>query len=250
MTANRVFKYKFFHREPYTELYLKSDIAELVLEPHDEDFIDLSGMVIGGKISDVEIIREQEKNILRVSISSKKEAAVFNIKAKIRIPINKIPTKIFVTSDSGDIRLDGLPIKSIYLHTNNGDITLLGVDGKKVEAENINGDIYIRGGTYREMKASSTNGDILVDLEAINGRLVFETINGEIRFVTTNDSNVIIEASTINGVINIQNEQLLTVKTSENRFFQGMLGDGDGEALLKSVNGQIKIEVLESVKEE
>jgi len=250
MSANRVFKYRFFHREPYSELYIKSDIAELVLEPHDEEFIDLSGMVIGGKISDVDVIREQEKNILRISISSKKEAPVFNIKAKIRIPINKIPTKIFVTSDSGDIRLDGLPSKNIYLYTNNGDIMLLGVDGKKVEAENINGDIYIRGGNYQELSLTSTNGDILVEVEGINGRMVLETINGEIRFITTNDSNLILEASTINGMINIQNKEYMTIKSLESKFFQGMLKDGEGEAILKSVNGIIKIEVLEAPKEE
>lgn len=250
MTASRVFKYRFFHRNTYKELYIKSDIAELVLEPHDEEFIDLSGMVIGGKVSDVNIIREQEKNILRISISSKKETPVFSIKAKVRIPINRIPSKIFVTSDSGDIRLDGLPTKNIYMYTNNGDILLLGVDGKKVEAENINGDIYIRGGNFGELSITSTNGDIFVELESVNGRIILESINGEIRFITTNDSNMIIEASTINGLINIQNKEFLTIKAVENKFFQGMLGDGKGETLIKSINGIIRVEVLESVKEE
>lgn len=250
MTANRVFKYRFFHRNTYSELYIKTDIAELVLEPHDDEFIDLSGMVIGGKISDIDVIREQDKNVLRISITSKKETPVFSIKAKIRIPINKIPSRIFVTSDSGDIRLDGLPTRNIYMYANNGDIMLLGVEGKKVDAENINGDIYIRGGNYNELSISSTNGDIFVELEGINGRLVLESINGEIRLITTNDSDTIIEASTINGLINIQNREFLMVKAMENRFFQGMLGDGKGETIIKSVNGIIKIEILEAIKEE
>ncbi len=250
MASNRVFKYRFFHREPYAELYVKSDIAELILEPHDEEFIDLSGMVLGGKISDVDVVREQEKNILRISIMSKRERPVFNIKAKLRIPINKIPSKMIITSDSGDIRLDGLPTKTIYLYTNNGDILLLGSKGNKLEVENINGDIYIRGGKYKNLSASSTNGDVLIELEGTDDRIVIETINGEIRFLTTNDSNLIIEASTINGMINIQNKEYMTIKSMDNRFFQGMIGDGNGEAILKTVNGIIKIEILEATKEE
>lgn len=244
----KVFKQKYFHREPFLEVYVKADIGELVVEPHDEDYIDLSGMVIGGTTRDINVSHEEEASSLRIYISPTNPAKIVDVKAKIRIPVAKNPKKFIAGLDTGNIRIDGLNVGTIVLESNNGDITTLGVKGGEGRLSSINGDIYVRGGEFNSLNITSTNGDIRLELSMARGKAIIENINGEIRLLISEDSDTFIEASSINGVIYLHDDEgKLNIKSMDKRFLQGVLGEGRSEAILKTINGPIRIEVLRKI---
>lgn len=249
-SKSRVFRHKFYQKKPFRELIMKADIAELVIEPHDDDYIDLSGMVLGGQVSDVIVDHEEVDGRVSIYIRKKEEVRFFDIKVKMRIPVDRILDLLGVSLDVGDIRVDGLPVKKMYLYTANGDVMIGGVSGEDIKLESINGNIYVRGGEISNLNLSSTNGDLRIEMHIEKSRLAAEDINGKIRLLITEKSNAIIEATTINGQIKIYNKEKIRVKTDEKKFFQGLIGEGNSEIVLKTVNGNIKIEILTELMRE
>ena len=246
-SRSRVFRYKFYQKQPFRELIMKADLAELVIEPHDEDFIDLSGMILGGQISDVIVDHEEKDGRASIYIRKKEEVKFFDIKVKMRIPISSILDLLGVSLDVGDIRVDGLPVKKMYLYTANGDVMIGGVTADDIKLESINGDIYVRGGKIKKLNVSSTNGKLIIEAHVEKSRMVGEDINGEIRLLITENSNAFIEATTINGIVKVFNKEKIKVISEDDKFFQGMIGNGESEIILKSVNGNIKIEILKEI---
>ena len=250
-SRSRVFRHKFYPRKPFKEIFIKADLAELVVEPHDEEYLDLSGMVLGGAVSDVLLDHEEVNGTLRITIRNKEGHRFFDIKVKMRIPINTLLDLFGASLDMGDIRVDGLPVKKMYLYTANGDIMIGGVSAGEVKLESINGDIYVRGGEIKNLHISSTNGDVRIESHVEDSRIKADDINGEIRLLITENSNALIEASSVNGLIKVYNREKMRIKASEERFLQGMLGEGGSDVILNTVNGNIRIEVLaESLPEE
>lgn len=246
----RVFRHKYYQRKPFRELTVKADLAELVIEPHDEDYIDLSGMVLGGRVSDVVVDHEESDGRVSIYIRRKEGIKFIDVKVKMRIPITQSLNLLGVSLDVGDIRIDGLPIKKMYLYTANGDVMIGGVSAENTKLESINGDIYVRGGEIASLNLSSTNGDIIIETYLKSSRVVADDINGEIRLLITENSSVFIEATTINGKVSIYNEEKIKVKSRERKIFQGIIGGGEAEAILKTVNGNIKIEILKEIGSE
>lgn len=246
-SRSRVFRYKFYQKQLFRELIMKADLAELIIEPHDEDFIDLSGMVLGGQVSDVIVDHEESEGRVSIYIRKKNEVKFFDIKVKMRIPITRILDLLGISLDVGDIRVDGLPVKKMYLYTANGDIMIGGVSAEDIKLESINGDIYVRGGEINNLNISSTNGDLRMEIHLEKSRFVAEDINGEIRLLITENSNAFIEATTINGIIKVFNKEKIKMKSEEEKFFQGLIGEGESEVVLKTVNGNIRIEILKKM---
>ena len=249
-SGSRVFRHRFYQKQPFRELIMKADLAELVIEPHDENFIDLSGMVLGGQVSDVIVDHEENDGRVSIYIRKKDKVKFFDIKVKMRIPIIEILDLLGVSLDVGDIRVDGLPVKKMYLYTANGDVMIGGVSAEDTKLESINGDVYVRGGKINNLDISSTNGDLRMEVHLKKSRIIAEDINGEIRMLITENSNAFIEATTINGMIRVFNKEKIKVMTEEEKFFQGLVGEGKSEIVLKTVNGNIKIEILKELMAE
>jgi hypothetical protein len=243
---SKVFKQQYYPKTGLREIFIKGDIGELVIEPHDEDFIDISGMVIGGDASDVLVDQEEIDNIFRIGIYSKDEKKVFNVKVKIRIPLSIRLTLLSVNTDMGDIRIDGLPVKKMALYSSNGDIIVGGVAGEEVKIESINGDLYVRGGSIKRLNATSTNGDIRVEIQEAGSNIKINNINGMIRLLITKDTDVKVRASTINGIIKTYNKEYFIDLDYQNRYLMGILGKGNNEVILDNVNGNIRIDILET----
>jgi DUF4097 and DUF4098 domain-containing protein YvlB len=247
---SKVFKEKLHPKKPLRELFIRADIAELVIEPHDEDYLDLSGMILGGDASDVAVEHDEVNGRISINIWSKSEYKIFDIKVKLRIPVQYKLSLLTVSLDTGDIRVDGLPVGKIYLYTANGDIMAGGVSGEEMKLESINGDLYIRGGEITKLDISSTNGDIRIETHIEKATIKTNNINGEIRLLITEESDADIQASTVNGKIRVYNKDKFSELSEDKQYLKGKLGEGESEVLLNTVNGDIKIEILETISRE
>ncbi len=246
MAGKRVFHKRVTPKNPIRRVYINADISEIVIEPHDVDYIDVSGMVLGGSASDLSLDLREAEDTITLSISKKETSKIYyDVKTKVRIPNKPRLATLAVNVKVGDIRLDGFEADKIVISTANGDVICGGVKSNEAVLESINGDILIRGGEYDALNLKTTNGDALIELEVLRkSRCVIECINGEIRLNITEASNAVIEANTLNGRVLVYDTDKFKEVTLEEKFFRGILGSGDAELLIKNVNGDVRIEVL------
>jgi len=121
----------------------------------------------------------------------------------------------------------------------NGRISLTGLNGK-VTAHTSNGAVtgaQLSG----PVDAETTNGAVRVDLSAIGGPVTLRTTNGGVRLTLPRTANADLEASCVNGGINVSG---LTLQASEQsrRRVAGKLNAGGPLVSLHTTNGGIQVE--------
>jgi DUF4097 and DUF4098 domain-containing protein YvlB len=129
---------------------------------------------------------------------------------------------------------------SVECSTSNGAITIEDTNGN-VKLKTSNGEITARN-HYGELDAKTSNGTIDADVVLPEGGDCFlKTSNGKIYLSVPEETSAMIEASTSNGGIEIDNIALTVISMEKKKDLKGKMGDGDGEIRLETSNGSIRI---------
>jgi hypothetical protein len=129
----------------------------------------------------------------------------------------------------------------VTLNSLNGSIKLTGVSGQ-IFAEGTNGSIELTDVTGVS-KVQTVNGKIKAVLqEASDGPMEFTAANGSIDLTIKSDFDADLEASTVRGGINIDDQFGITVqKEMVGQRARGQIGSGGEPLRISTVNGSMSI---------
>jgi len=123
----------------------------------------------------------------------------------------------------------------------NADVTLTGVQGT-FTLENTNGG-FRGAGVSGSLIATTVNGMIDVDFDAITGDVTATTVNGPVRIGLPESANVTLEATTVNGGVNVDDALRFTPTLSERLKVRGQVNEGGPKVVLQTTNGPVRIGV-------
>ena len=122
----------------------------------------------------------------------------------------------------------------------NGSIRISDVGGTMSVAA-ANGSIELNS-VSGQGKFVTVNGKIRAQLEQLNGPLELIDTNGSIEVTTRPDINANLEATTVHGSINIDDQFGVTVqKEIVGNHARGQIGSGGASFKITTVNGSIKL---------
>jgi len=179
--------------------------------------------------------QEAQANIddIKISVSEDTISGVLSI--DVNIPINvevdhgcnitlKLPSSLSLDleSISGAIEIQGTKAEAT-LETVNGAIA----------AKNHNGDLI----------ASTSNGTIDADIVLPDqGECMLSTLNGSITLSIPDTISAMIDASTVNGTVEVDRNLGIVITREEKKKFKGKMGNGEGQIELETVNGDVRVE--------
>lgn len=148
-------------------------------------------------------------------------------------------------SVSGDITIQGDGAEGDFEAASvSGDIEVTGLSGS-VHAESVSGDVDVQGGTYQEVHFEAVNGDLTFKgALAPDGELSMESVNGSVE-IELNEAltSARIDIETFNGRIRncFGPEPRRTSKYSPGLELRFVLGEGDAEIEIETLNGSISL---------
>ncbi len=228
-------------------LNIEADIADIIIEPHENSNIIVYGYAYGGEVPECEALNINRDILIKIS-KGRGESRLYTVKAKIIVPPDMITDELTVRTNIGDIRVDGLPIKNLNLTTLNGDILLGGITSETIRVNISNGDILLRGGEYGNVELTTINGDIRIEIQMKKGfTLTASTNNGKIKLGMPLDASAEVHASTMKGTISIGKKDKFRRVEKIDREYYLLAGDGDAKIYLNAVNGDISINLLKEI---
>lgn len=136
---------------------------------------------------------------------------------RIRVPAG---VAVSLKTDNGGIRLDNLS-GAITASTTNGGINGQGLSGA-VEADVVNGGVQL-------------------GLAALRGDVHVSTTNGGVRLDLPRDVRAALDATCVNGGIDVDEDFMLQASTSSRRRLAGTINGGGPRISASTVNGGIRI---------
>jgi hypothetical protein len=125
----------------------------------------------------------------------------------------------------------------IECSTSNGAITIVDAEGD-AELWTSNGAITVRN-HHGELNAKTSNGAIDADVVLSKREdCILKTSNGVITLSIPDETSAMMEASTSNGKVEIEDLPITVIKM-EKTGFKGKMGNGEGKIELETSNGNI-----------
>lgn len=231
-----------FEVEEGTEFILSNVNGFIHIEGWDKNEIDVSAEIkvkapsrreaekIFGKI-DFEVERRGKRLFIKADLPRVRKTKLFVFEGgeqasiaiyyTVRVPRS---TDIELGTVNGDI--EARDITGVFdMHATNGDLVLESMSGEGT-AHTTNGSVEC------EIVSFPENGDL--SLKSVNGRLVLRL---------PEDAGGRLDAKTINGKIDLEIRLREKVRVKRSSV-KGVIGDGDGEIVLRTVNGSITIEAF------
>jgi hypothetical protein len=128
---------------------------------------------------------------------------------------------------------------SVTLRTENGRIRLENISGQ-IQAVTSNGGIDGEG-LSGSLSAEVVNGGIEVELASVTGDVTLSSVNGGIEIELPADVRASLEATCVNGGINIDDRLGMTVTETTRRSVTGSLNGGGVKISANTVNGGVRI---------
>ena len=120
----------------------------------------------------------------------------------------------------------------IEIQDTKAEATLETVNGA-IAAKNHDGDLI----------ASTSNGTIDADIVLPDqGECMLSTLNGNITLSIPDTISAMIDASTVNGTVEVDRNLGIVITREEKKKFKGKMGNGEGQIELKTVNGDVRVE--------
>jgi hypothetical protein len=143
------------------------------------------------------------------------------------------------TSDSVHFRVRVPAGVRFVGRTANGRVAASGLRGP-VEAQTVNGDIDIQ--TSGEARAETINGSIIARLDSVAAAVSLKTVNGNVTVKVPPCAQMEVEAHTTSGAVTAS---LPWARTDDAlNHFSGVLGRGGSRLDLRTVNGDIFLQLL------
>ena len=128
---------------------------------------------------------------------------------------------------------------AVHLKSDNGRIRLEGLSAK-VTASTINGSISSRA-LSGPVSIDATNGDVQIDLAAVGGDVQVSTINGNVRLELPAGLEAMLEATCVNGSVDVDAALMLQESESSRRRVAGTFNGGGPRISVATVNGGIRV---------
>ncbi len=123
----------------------------------------------------------------------------------------------------------------------NGGVRIEGVQGP-VRASTVNGDLDATG-LMGDAKLETVNGSVEASFEQMGSgqRVTVESVNGGVRVYIPEDSDVSVDAETVNG--SLKNDFGLDVKKGKwvGADMKGSIGSGAARLSAETVNGSVRV---------
>ena len=186
----------------------------------------------------IEIRLQERKKSLNIEVERKKKhkysiSVSFNIRVPHEMSVNASTVNggINVTALEGDMELS----------TVNGGINCNQIDGS-IEASTVNGGLNLSS-VSGDVEASTVNGGIVCNsVDTTPSSIELSAVNGSIELGLKGKLNSSLEANTMNGKIRISGIDIELPKKNA-KHLTTVLGDGEGDYELNTVNGSIHISV-------
>ena len=119
---------------------------------------------------------------------------------EVTLPDQDLET-VRIETTQGDIELDGVQAKEIYLTTVNGDVDLSDVAADLLDYHSTNGDLDYRQAEVKRLNLETTNGDCRV-VGAI-GDVAASLISGDLLLTKRDETPAAMKVSTVSGDVKI-----------------------------------------------
>ncbi|WP_298078048.1 DUF4097 family beta strand repeat-containing protein [uncultured Abiotrophia sp.] len=119
---------------------------------------------------------------------------------EVTLPDQDLET-VRIETTQGDIELDGIQAKEIYLTTVNGDVDLSDVTADLLDYHSTNGDLDYRLAEVKRLNLETTNGDCRV-VGAI-GDVAASLISGDLLLTKRDETPASMKVSTVSGDVKI-----------------------------------------------
>ncbi|MGX7013282.1 daptomycin-sensing surface protein LiaX [Vagococcus silagei] len=119
---------------------------------------------------------------------------------KIYLP-DRVYDHLAIKMLNGDIDLDNIDTKDVYLKTTNGDMKISNFTATMLEIDGVNSEVAIKDSTINDLLGELVNGDVTVRGNVVNSKI--NLINGDIRVTAKVSVFRRVEASIVNGSIKI-----------------------------------------------
>lgn len=186
-------------------------------------------------VREVRSASEEQSQALLQKVEMREEVSLHRVRVEARLdPSQARRPQLFVTYY---VRVPaGL---AVSFKTDNGAIRLERLTGQ-VTASTTNGGITSRG-LSGPVTAAAVNGGVQIDLASVGGDVRVSTTNGGVRVELPSDAKATLDATCVNGGIDL--DEGLGVQTSEvsRRRVAGTLNGGGPRIVAQTVNGGIRI---------
>ncbi|HZL93978.1 MAG TPA: DUF4097 family beta strand repeat-containing protein, partial [Vicinamibacterales bacterium] len=132
------------------------------------------------------------------------------------------------------------PGLNMRLKTQNGEVRLDNVNGVRIEAMTTNGGITGRG-VSGAIEAQTVNGGITMDLASVTGDSRMVTVNGGVMLTVAPGVNANLEATVVNGGIQVRDGLHLSVKEQSRQRVAGRIGSGGPRVVVQTTNGGVRL---------
>ena len=132
------------------------------------------------------------------------------------------------------------PGLNMLFKTQNGGVRLENVSGARIEATSTNGGITGRG-VSGAVEAQTVNGGVTMDLASLTGDSRITTVNGGVVVTLSPDVNANLEATVVNGGVQVQDGLQLTADEQSRQRVAGRIGNGGPRLVLQTTNGGVRL---------
>ena len=119
---------------------------------------------------------------------------------EVTLPDQDLGT-VRIETTQGDIELDGVQAKEIYLTTVNGDVDLSDVAADLLDYHSTNGDLDYRLAEVKRLNLETTNGDCRV--VGATGDVAASLISGDLLLTKRDETPAAMKVSTVSGDVKI-----------------------------------------------
>lgn len=132
------------------------------------------------------------------------------------------------------------PGLNLTLKTQNGEVRLENIQGVRIVASSTNGGITGRA-VAGAVEAATVNGGIQMDLETVGGETRLSTVNGGVALTLAPGVNAELEATVVNGGVQVQDGLVLTAEERSRQRVAGRIGSGGPRLVLQTTNGGVRV---------
>ena len=132
------------------------------------------------------------------------------------------------------------PGLNMLFKTQNGEVRLENVDAVRIEATTTNGGINGRG-VSGAVEAQTVNGGVTMDLASVTGDSRITTVNGGVMVTLSPGVNANLEATVVNGGVQVQDGVQLTADEQSRQRVSGRIGKGGPRLVLQTTNGGVRL---------
>lgn len=183
---------------------------------------------------------EEEAQALMKSVEMREEVTANRVRIEARADVSGFGRRGF--SATYTLRIPAGLVVSVK--TENGGIRFDNVSGR-ITATTTNGGIDGHG-IVGSINAEVVNGGVDISMAEVTGDINLTAVNGAIQIQIPADTGASLEATCVNGAINVDDAFSLQASESSRRRVSGTINGGGSRIVTSTVNGGVRIRQTQS----